>query len=72
MDSIQAGRMLNLSVSLDLCADRLKRNILDFMTTINNAGVLALDFDGCLTEFKYNDKSLLPCRNSEIDIFYIV
>ena len=58
------GRTLN-DISLDELSCLYKRRILDIITKLQN-GIVVFDFDGTLTEFKYADKTLLPCKEEDL------
>ena len=61
---ICAGRMLN-PIELDDLANLYKRRVLDMITKLQN-GIVVFDFDGTLTEFKYAEDTLLPCKEEDL------
>ena len=62
---ISAGRLEN-DISLEKMTNDLKRTVMDLCTKSIN-GILVLDYDGTMVEFKYAKDSLLPCLDDEID-----
>ena len=61
---IQAGRILH-DKSLDEISSLFQRKVLDTVSLLKFKTVV-FDFDGTLTEFKYNTERLLPCRDDEL------
>ena len=62
---IEAGRMIN-DISLEELKNDYIRNIFDLISLMKFKTVV-FDFDGTLTKFKYNDNSLLPCRDDDLN-----
>ena len=61
---MQSGRLLNFTNIDDLC-QAYKRKIYDMISKMRYK-VVVFDFDGTLTEFKYANKTLLPCKESDL------
>jgi hypothetical protein len=54
---------------LDELAEIYKRNILHLISLCKNK-VVVFDFDGTLTEFKYDKNTLLPCKDVDINEYF--
>lgn len=62
---ISAGRLIN-DIDLNDLANAYKRKVLDIITKLQN-GIVIFDFDGTLTEFKYCEETLLPCKEEDLE-----
>lgn len=58
---ISAGRLQN-EISLESLSSAYKRKVLDTISLLKFKPAV-FDFDGTLTEFKYTEGRLLPCRD---------
>lgn len=67
---MEAGRMLVDYNILNEFAETYKRKVLDLITLCHNK-IVVFDFDGTMVEFKYAEKTLLPCRDDVINEYFI-
>lgn len=61
---ILAGRLIN-DISLEDLSNIYKRKVLDLISLLQFKTIV-FDFDGTLTEFKYDNNRLLPCKDNEL------
>ena len=61
---MNAGRLLN-DLSLDDICKEYKRKVFDLISLLQNR-IAVFDFDGTLTEFKYSNGRLLPCKDDDL------
>ena len=64
---IQAGRMQN-DINLDDLTNIYKRKIFDAISYLNFK-INVFDFDGTLTNFRYTNDTLLPCKDYELQSY---
>lgn len=73
IDDLDVFKMIDLtnqSKEIDEIANIYKRKILDFVLLCKNR-IVVFDFDGAMTEFKYDKNRLLPCRDDDINEYFI-
>ena len=56
--------------SLEIFAAMYKNSVKEFIELCKNK-VVAFDCDGTLTEFRYADKHLLPCKDAELNEYIL-
>lgn len=61
---ISAGRLIN-DICIDDLANEYKRKVFNTISFLNFKTVV-FDFDGTLTEFKYSENKLLPCKDNNL------
>jgi 5'(3')-deoxyribonucleotidase len=66
---MEAGRIMEDYSPLDGLAELYKRKVLDLISLCKYK-VVVFDFDGTLTEFKYDKDTLLPCKDDNINQYF--
>jgi phosphoglycolate phosphatase-like HAD superfamily hydrolase len=66
---LEAGRIFEDYSFLDKLAEEYKRKVLNFISLCQYKTVV-FDFDGTLTEFKYDKDKLLPCKDVDLNQYF--
>lgn len=66
---MEAGRIHEDYSPLNGLMENYKRKVLDLISLCKYK-VVVFDFDGTLTEFKYNNSALLPCKDDDINRYF--
>ena len=66
---IEAGRMQSDNENINNLTEMFKRKVLDLIS-LCQFKTIVLDFDGTLTEFKYDTNKLLPCKDDNINEYF--